>query len=364
MFVMFSIAMYSSLLSSKTRFSFQSTATIEYTLFLPLWSDFGMATPGRRSASLLAQVEQYVALPQKVKPLQVVYSTHPDWPQRPGQPVQHHAKQIDIGVLDSSFNPPHLAHAALAKAKKQQFADDYGDSGVSNAKVQIKDHYDSLLLVFSVRNADKGTGTKKDASTVNRLEMMTEFAKDLEEQTSTNVAVAIVEEPLMIAKSTLIHDYLEEQRAQSPARSRLPARLHWLVGFDTLQRFFQVKYYPSPDYFHRGCTKFFVEERTTFVCARRGLISLPNKAQDNHRDDEGEERALLESDLVKGWLDRGSIVMIDLDKSVQGVSSTLVRRTILQESQDKARLEEQLQGMTTKRVAKYLVQEPVYQEET
>ncbi|UZJ55055.1 hypothetical protein CBS101457_004375 [Exobasidium rhododendri] len=312
-----------------------------------------MSSSGRRSGSLLAQVEQFLAIPQNPKPLQIVYSTHSTWPYLPAH-QQAPSKQIDIGVLDSSFNPPHLAHAALAKIKKPHFA-----------REERKDYYDSLLLIFSIRNADKGMGTKKDASTVNRLEMMTEFAKDLEEQTSTNVAVAIVEEPLMIAKSTLIHQYIEGQHSHIPSTNsapNLPNRLHWLVGFDTLQRFFQVKYYPSPDYFYQGCDKFFNEEHTTFVCARRGLDSLPNKAQGN-KDEREEERELLESEDVKPWVKQGSVVMVDLDKSIQGISSTLLRKMIQEGEEDKDKLEIQLQKSTTRRVAKYLVQESVYEGE-
>lgn len=313
-----------------------------------------MSAPTRRSASLLTQVEQYLSLSQQPKPLQLVYSTQPNWPYHASAPT---SKQVDIGVLDSSFNPPQRAHFALARSAKPDFRDE---------NIKGKAHYDSLLLIFSVRNADKGTGTERDALPVNRLEMMQEFAKDVEQETKANVAVAIVEEPLMFSKSTLIHDYIEgqqqqEQQEQQEQPRSPPVRLHWLVGFDTLQRFFQIKYYPSQDYFDKACKRFFEQERTTFVCARRGRDSLPNK-QGEGKSEEEEENELLQSSDVKPWVSRGVIVMMDLQQQVQSVSSTAIREILYSEKERDSTLTRKLEEMTTPRVAQYLVKESVYKD--
>lgn len=309
-----------------------------------------MTASARRTASLLAQVEHFFSLSQKPKPLQILYSTQPNWPHSKTSSSCH---QIDIGILDSSFNPPHQAHFALAKSSKPRF---------SKEDEKSKESYDSLLLIFSIQNADKGRGTKKDASIIDRLEMMQEFAKDIEEETKLNVAVAIVEEPLMISKSTLIHQYIEQQEFSSSSSTSIPSiRLHWLVGFDTLQRFFQVKYYPSPTFFHEACDNFFLKERTTFVCARRGMDSLPNKQSEETKDEE-EERELLQSKEVKPWVDQGFIVMIDLEKNIRSVSSTAIRKQLLKQSEGGI-MPDKLQQMTTKRVAKYLLQASVYRNE-
>ena len=184
---------------------------------------------------------------------------------------------------------------------------------------------------------------------------MQEFAKDVEQETKANVAVAIVEEPLMFSKSTLIHDYI--QTLQNP--ESLPVQLHWLVGFDTLQRFFQIKYYPSQDYFDTACKRFFEQERTTFVCARRGKDSLPNKKGEGKTEEE-EENELLQSKEVKPWLDRGVVVMMDLHQKVQNVSSTAIREILHNEKERNPTLTSRLEEMTTPRVARYLVQESVY----
>lgn len=119
-------------------------------------------------------VESYLALSGKPKPLRLVYQTTPTWPF-----VKQNSGQVDVGVLDSSFNPPTKAHYALASSSKPQLQDD-----------GPKKHYDALLLLFSVKNADKGMGTSKDASASQRLGMMQCLAHDLERDLGANVAVA------------------------------------------------------------------------------------------------------------------------------------------------------------------------------
>lgn len=298
-----------------------------------------MAT--KRMSGLSKQVESYLRLKDKPKPLQLLYATSNCWPLRsPPSDIEQDRPQIDIGVLDSSFNPPQAAHFALATGKKP----------LTLHQQNPKQDYDAILLLFSVKNADKGTGTSKDASPEQRLHMMQLMAKDLEQEANSNVAVGMVEEPLMYSKSTLIHDYIREEG------DKASIRLHWLVGFDTLQRFFQVKYYPSPDFFAEACQTFFRKERTTFVCARRGLESQPNKVTDaSSRSQSEEEAELLQSELVKPWVDEGSVMMLDLDEDVQGVSSTAIRRQVSEPGRSQEQMTKALSRMTTPRVAEYLV---------
>jgi nicotinamide-nucleotide adenylyltransferase len=76
--------------------------------------------------------------------------------------------------LDSSFNPPTLAHLALAKAPAPP-----PRSG--GAIGEIKDEssgYDAHLLLLSIRNADKPL-KPGDATHLQRLEMMFFFAQDI-----------------------------------------------------------------------------------------------------------------------------------------------------------------------------------------
>lgn len=297
-----------------------------------------------------SQIGSYLKLSNNPKPLRLIYSSTPTWP---FAEKTIETQQIDIGVLDSSFNPPHKAHHALATSSKPAFIDEKATS------IKGKEQYDSILLLFSVRNADKGLGSSKDATPSQRIEMMQLMAKELENSNSINVAVGIVEEPLMITKSTLIHDFIQQQQKSNTSR----VRLHWLVGFDTLERFFQVKYYPSPDYFTKACQKFFKDERTTFVCARRQLHKNTNATEQDESSRKAEED-LLNSKEVSPWKECGSVVMIDLPTSVQDVSSTAIRKTIQEQGRKTdEELEESLSQMTISPIASYLVREKLYKSE-
>lgn len=312
----------------------------------------------------------FAAQASSPKPLQILYSTKPNWPGKDvsgGGGAATKLAGLDIAVLDSSFNPPTKAHAALALSSPVRAAATDKGSSSSSSSAARKGAYDAHLLLFSVRNADKGTGKAGDASTVQRLEMMHLLAHDVEarlrnEDHEASVAVALVEEPLMIAKSTLVHQYL------GPAASAQTS-LHWVVGMDTLERFFQVKYYPSPRFFEDACGQFFESERTRFVCARRGPESLPNS--DKARAGDGgaggssdDEDKFLRSDSVARWLDCGSVAIIDLPAEARGISSTAVRSlaSALEEGkQDGSASEEELKRLTTPSIAKYLIDESVYQ---
>lgn len=308
-----------------------------------------MQTGRLSAASIASQVEKFLAQSAKPKPLQLLYASTSTWPLRD----QNESEKIQVGVLDSSFNPPHRAHSALATSQVSYST--YNETSRARS--------DAILLLYSIRNADKGTGTSKDASTIQRLSMMDKLAQDLEREHGANVAVGIVEEPLMIAKSTLVHHYVQGKHPQLHQGSSSSVRLHWLVGFDTLERFFQVKYYPSPEFFQQACHKFFEQEGTTFVCARRGSASLPNKPINNENSSQQEEEALLQSDIVRPWVERGSVTMIELEPNVQGISSTAIRNLVIQYHSSADQLREKLHPLTTKGVTEYLVNHQVYGKE-
>ncbi|WPH02193.1 Hypothetical protein R9X50_00504800 [Acrodontium crateriforme] len=136
-------------------------------------------------------------------------------------------------ILDSSFNPPSIAHYTLAhSALKAALKDD------SIAK-PIR-----LLLLFATLNADKAA---QPASTPHRLAMMVQLAEDLAkslnssahaQQLNNNISidVALTTEPYYTNKSTAI--------AASTEYMSKPTHVH-LIGFDTFTRMFNSKYYPS-----------------------------------------------------------------------------------------------------------------------
>lgn len=161
-------------------------------------------------------------------------------------------------VLDSSFNPPSVAHLRMArdgvlaelKSGDATRGSEGGGGGVR------------LLLLLAVKNADKAP---KPAAFEQRLAMMWAFAKEvrrtLEEQAEDNdkdtsggvpIDVALTTHPYFHQKSAAIAEAdfykqpSEEDRGdKTQADGKEPEQVI-LVGYDTLVRIFDPKYYGPP----------------------------------------------------------------------------------------------------------------------
>lgn len=130
----------------------------------------------------------------------LVYTSHERWPLPPTQELPRAPPQITISVLDSSFNPPTLAHLALANATNP---------------FSLASDYDAKLLLLSVRNADKAI-QEGDATLSQRVEMMSLLAKGIHEESPSspqNVAVGLVNEPTFIAKASTLRRFLDDRLA-------------------------------------------------------------------------------------------------------------------------------------------------------
>lgn len=306
------------------------------------------------------------------KPLQIVYSTKPDWPYSSSSSSSSSAaaasssNELDIAVLDSSFNPPHQAHLSLASSQPI-LARTKGAQGSSRR------HYPAHLLLYSSSNADKPSDKPGDAKPLERLQMMYLLAKELEEKLSQegidqpSVAVGIVEPPLMKDKSRLIHQWFQQQHStamanDSSSTSLARPRLHWVVGWDTIIRFFALKYYPSPEDFSKACDIFFDEEQTTFVCARRDTGATDGSTGGEDQSSRKEEDDFLSSDLVRPWLEKGSVGIFDLPQEARAVSSTKVRRILMDKdfSTDEKRQKLVEEKLVSSTMARFLVEEEVY----
>ena len=288
----------------------------------------------------------------KASGVKLVYSTHPSWPALPSVSGSN-CGSLDIAVLDSSFNPPSKAHYALLTSR-----------AILAEKSGTPPHersYDAHLLLFSTLNADKGTGKAGDAGLSQRVEMMTLLAKQLERNSPTaNVAIGLVDKPLIFAKSTLTWELL----SSIPTRCR--PRLHWVVGFDTLYRVFQLKYYASLEDFGQQCRQFFQEERTTLVCARRDESSFPalfgdaQEAESTTSRARREEDRLLASENVKPWVESGSVAMLDIDSDQAALSSTRIRSVLRDQGKSKEQKRDELSGMVPPLLVDYLLESGVY----
>ncbi|KAH8117928.1 hypothetical protein DFH11DRAFT_1808453 [Phellopilus nigrolimitatus] len=202
----------------------------------------------------------------------------PNWIKGPS--ITSSKAGLRIAILDSSFNPPTLAHLALARSARHSHDDDHSPC-------------DARLLLLSVRNADKALKAG-DASYEQRLEMMKLLAEELEDQLSSpgkqesgNVAVAIIDEPTFVRKSAVLHQFLQDRVASlksdsseqvdavlsSPRPTSSPTlvpqiKLDFLMGFDTLERFLAPRYYWGIERRHARSAQ--TGDGSSVICAWRG----------------------------------------------------------------------------------------------
>jgi len=141
-------------------------------------------------------------------------------------------------VLDSSFNPPTLAHLRIAISALLH------DRNANSSPTK------RLLLLLATQNADKAP---KPASFEQRLAMMTIFASELVQRMRSHnnekghetdavvVDVGVTKSPLYLDKATAL-----DRSGQYGDVDSGPEQVH-LTGFDSLIRLLDPKYYP-PDH--------------------------------------------------------------------------------------------------------------------
>ena len=163
----------------------------------------------------------------KFRVLKTIHPAHEN-PQVPSRPTQDDSPKT-LFILDSSFNPPSIAHRSLAQAALERDASD----------TYTKPH--RLLLLFAVANADKAPSP---ASFEQRLALMTVFARDLQDSlqqdsqkySSVPIDIGVTKLPYYTDKSRAIETEGQEWYPDKPHH------IH-LIGYDTLTRFFGAKYY-------------------------------------------------------------------------------------------------------------------------
>ncbi|KAI5927852.1 Nucleotidylyl transferase [Camillea tinctor] len=186
-------------------------------------------------------------------------------------------------ILDSSFNPPTLAHQGMV---------------LSAASASPPPH--RILLLLATVNADKAP---QPATFPQRLAMMHVFARDLldalpsptspcaqnsngengaEEEAQTIVDIAVTTEPYFSSKSAAI--------AASGFYPHPAPEQVFLAGFDTLVRIFNPRYYP-PGAMRAALAPFFARARLR-ITARPGDPEYPLPAQTGYLSD-GTRRAEL-----------------------------------------------------------------------
>jgi nicotinamide-nucleotide adenylyltransferase len=224
-------------------------------------------------------------------------------------PTATSSSPFRIAVLDSSFNPPTLAHRALALLP----------AAASSSEAR--------LLLLSVRNADKIPRTG-DASSEQRIQMMVRLAREVD------AAVGLIDAPAFVHKA-------QRLRTALPAQ----AQLAFVQGIDTLERFFASRYYGdgSPEAMHAALRCFFTPDGddARVICARRS-IKLSGSQE--------ESMALV---AAQGWVQAGRITVVDIDKELQTFSSSEVRAKV-RAKDDSWRL------MVPKDIEEYIEEQSLY----
>jgi nicotinamide-nucleotide adenylyltransferase len=374
-------------------------------------------------------------------PFQLVWTSNPSWPvpsdpssaQTPGNAPSSTADPAStsvtsssslasrpqspahISVLDSSFNPPHLAHLGLALShfpppisslslpgpstsiSTHASSSDIGPEPLDHRGVEFHVEpgtvsgpggYTSRLLLFSIRNADK-TPSPGDATVLQRIEMTLLLAGRAERDGPLpgGTAVALINEPTFVGKSRIIHSFLSKRHSHSDVESASPSSitlsstkpkpiaaaptlapaprttLSFLMGTDTLIRFFDPKYYPTG--LTSALSRFFAPppegEGSILISARRGL---GGEAQAIELD-------VLAREEVRGWVISGGVrVMGSAGEGREGISSTAIRRAVGGDGHEGDRAGERreegavrrLEGLVPREIAQYIEKEGLYRE--
>lgn len=300
-----------------------------------------------------------------ISPVELVYTAHEHWPLRSGQTTHTRPTPLRICVLDASFNPPTLAHLALANSLPPSSTQRTAAASAS------AEPYDARILLLSVRNADKGL-RPGDATFVQRLEMMRLLSYDVRSphtaeaggqssQMSANVAIAIIDEPTFVGKSTLLLRFLQARLSTVVGFSNPPndisdgrdasymsplPKLTFLLGFDTLVRLFFPKYYPSEQVMVQMLQTFLSpdQEDCRIVCAHRRSTSTDKTFQ------EIQDRTF---EVAHEFITSSRITFIDIGFEEQTYSSSEVRAKV-------ALGDGTWRRMVTDAIANYIIKQGIY----
>lgn len=276
-------------------------------------------------------------------------------------------------VLDSSFNPPTIAHMAMATSAVEdvQMQRDIaltlkgGEGARHGGSDEIR-----LLLLLAVNNADKAP---KPASFEHRLLLMRSFATDIQrawrraqEQRHDGgqqqlslvdelpVDIGLTTYPYFHDKSAAIARAAEYDFTTSPASSTSPTTQQiFLAGYDTLIRIFNPKYYSPPvpeegvipqneDKVHGDKTPMQISLDPFFSRARLRVTMRTDADWGGREEQVGYIERILHGDELekiggrREWAQRVEMVEAMEDKDGLVLSSTEARDAI--QSKDWARL--------------------------
>lgn len=262
----------------------------------------------------------------------------------PGISLPSEQKIDALYILDSSFNPPTLAHLRIATSAILQ-------------DTQCQSRNKRLLLLLATQNADKAP---KPASFEQRLIMMDIFATDLlktleqgkqghqQEEggaAGLGIDIGVTTLPYFVEKAITI----SESGLYPPSTPQVH-----LTGYDTLIRIMNPKYYP-PSHDLAVLAPFLQNHRLRVTY--RADDSWGSRAeQDDYL------KGILEGKLEsiggkREWVEKGRIELVEGRKEGEEViSSTRVRDAV--KAGDKGLLEK----LVTSGVAEWILKQDLYRE--
>lgn len=249
-----------------------------------------------------------------------------------------------VYILDSSFNPPTLAHARIIL------------SALRSSRPSSKPP--RVLLLLAIQNADKAT---QPASFEERLAMMQVFAEDVlgdmkpaaqaggtepQQHDPTGIDIGLTTLPYFADKSLHI----------SPSEaypSQETEQVH-LIGYDTLVRCLDTKYYPPAHTL--APLQPFLRQHKLRVTYRADDEWGDRDAQSKFLRDIG-EGSLESVGGLKEWVTEKRIELVEGRKeSEEVISSTRVREAA------RARDEEKLGSLVTPGVKSWVLNRGLYSE--
>ncbi|CCH45402.1 hypothetical protein BN7_4984 [Wickerhamomyces ciferrii] len=253
------------------------------------------------------------------KGFEVVYSNHGE------KPLNQNISRLCI--LDSSFNPPTKGHLTLVSKTIDYYTQDQ--------KTSIDDIH--VVLLLAINNADK---LPKPAQFESRLDMMALFADHIQQKFEVPVTVALTEYPKFIDKAKALETWVD---SWVPDMSKV--RFAFLVGFDTLIRIFNPKYYTALPI--SQALNEFIQRNDTFCLTRSDEANESITDQFKYVQDIADGK----TDLPTSWADK--IHLMENDPDALAISSSEVRDGVEKADDD-------WKTHVTDEVARYIINEKVY----
>lgn len=236
--------------------------------------------------------------------------------------LEHEDKPILL-VLDSSFNPPHWGHFTLVKKAVEYYSDrliqdseNKGGENENKTRSQI-----NVLLLLSVRNTDK---VNNPATFDKRCEMISFLKFELENEIKPqiNCSIGLTIFGKFIDKNKIIKDKYCPK-----------GLIVYLVGFDTIVRVFDPKYY-LPDPLSLALGEFM--STSEFFCLTRKTACKNAKNGSYHYDEKEKlyfQQQNYSRDIINGkylpiipteW--GGKIKVVTNDNKFSAISSSAIRK--------------------------------------